>query len=84
KQTPVWVSDLFGIIPAITGKIELVYEGEQEGPYQVALNLLDKAIRTQFVVYFPNPDSLKKKRNTGKKSAEENAPENPYKSIIRW
>ncbi|MFW1582059.1 hypothetical protein ACEV7R_23815, partial [Vibrio parahaemolyticus] len=25
-----------------------------------------------------------KKRNTGKKSAEENAPENPYKSIIRW
>ncbi|MEN9599206.1 MAG: hypothetical protein RL596_1517, partial [Bacteroidota bacterium] len=34
--------------------------------------------------YFPNPDSLKKKRNTGKKSVEENAPENPYKSIIRW
>lgn len=84
KQTPVWISDLFGIIPAITGKIELVYEGEQEGPYQVAVNLLDKAIRTQFVVYFPNPDSLKKKRNTGKKSVEENAPENPYKSIIRW
>jgi magnesium chelatase subunit I len=84
KQTPIWVSDLFGIIPAITGKIELVYEGEQEGPYQVAVNLLDKAIRSQFVVYFPNPDSLKKKRNTGKKSAEENTPENPYKSIIRW
>jgi magnesium chelatase subunit I len=83
-QTPVWVGDLFGIIPAITGKIELVYEGEQEGPYQVAVNLLDKAIRTQFVVYFPNPDSLKKERNTGKKSVEEKATENPYKSIIRW
>ncbi len=36
KHTQVWISDLQGIIPAITGKIELVYEGEQEGPYQVA------------------------------------------------
>ncbi len=48
-QTQVWVNDLAGIIPSITGKIELVYEGEQEGPYQVAVNLLDKSIRTQFV-----------------------------------
>ena len=40
KQTQVWISDLVGIIPSITGKIELVYEGEQEGPYQVAMNLL--------------------------------------------
>ena len=60
KQTQIWISDLIGIIPSITGKIELVYEGEQEGPYQVAMNLLDKAIRSQFVQYFPNPDSLKK------------------------
>ena len=58
KETQVWISDLVGIIPSITGKIELVYEGEQEGPYQVAYNLLDKAIRTQFVKYFPNPETL--------------------------
>lgn len=83
-KTQVWISDLSGIIPAITGKIELVYEGEQEGPYQVAVNLLDKSIRTQFVAYFPNPDQLKKRRGTGKKSMEEKEPENPYKSIIRW
>ena len=38
KETQVWISDLVGIIPSITGKIELVYEGEQEGPYQVAMN----------------------------------------------
>lgn len=84
KQTQIWISDLSGIIPAITGKIELVYEGEQEGPYQVALNLVDKAIRSQFVQYFPNPDQIKKKRTSGKKSVEEKEPENPYKSIIRW
>ena len=61
KHTYVWISDLMGIIPSITGKIELVYEGEQEGPYEVALNLLNKSIRTQFIEYFPNPELLKKK-----------------------
>ena len=83
-KTQVWISDLQGIIPAITGKIELVYEGEQEGPYQVAVQLLDKSIRSQFVQYFPNPDQVKKKRATGKKSTDEKEVENPYKSIIRW
>lgn len=83
-KTQVWISDLQGIIPAITGKIELVYEGEQEGPYQVAVQLLDKSIRSQFVQYFPNPEQVKKKRPTGKKSADEKEVENPYKSIIRW
>src|SRR6478609_4648572 len=70
KQTQVWVSDLIGIIPSITGKIELVYEGEQEGPYQVAMNLLDKSIRSQFIQYFPNPEAAKKKKNTGKPSVQ--------------
>ena len=84
KKTQVWISDLSGIIPSITGKIELVYEGEQEGPYEVALNLLNKSIRTQFVQYFPNPELAKTKRNTGKKSAEQKTPENPYKAITAW
>jgi len=79
KETQVWVSDLTGIIPSITGKIELVYEGEQEGPYQVAYNLLEKAIRTQFVKYFPNPETYKKKRNK-----ESGVEENPYKAITHW
>jgi magnesium chelatase subunit I len=84
EKTQVWISDLSGIIPAITGKIELVYEGEQEGPYQVAVNLVDKSIRTQFAQYFPNPEQAKKRRATGKKSADEKEPENPYKAITRW
>jgi magnesium chelatase subunit I len=78
KETHVWVSDLVGIIPSITGKIELVYEGEQEGPFQVAMNLLDKAIRAQFINYFPNPESMKKKRN------QQQAEENPYRAIQAW
>ncbi|MEJ7610179.1 MAG: magnesium chelatase [Ferruginibacter sp.] len=77
-KTQVWLSDLTGIIPSITGKIELVYEGEQEGPYQVSFNLLEKAIRTQFKQYFPDPDTLKKKKG------KQPAPENPYKAVISW
>jgi magnesium chelatase subunit I len=84
KQTQVWISDLAGIIPSITGKVELVYEGEQEGPYQVAMNLVDKAIRSQFIQYFPNPEQLKKRRNTGKPSQEELKDDNPYRSITQW
>jgi magnesium chelatase subunit I len=84
KQTQVWIGDLAGIIPSITGKVELVYEGEQEGPYQVAMNLVDKAIRSQFVQYFPNPDSMKKRRNTGKPSQQEKEEENPYRPITGW
>lgn len=89
KQTQVWISDLAGIVPSITGKIELVYEGEQEGPYQVAVNLLDKAIRSQFVTYFPNPETLKKRKNSdsyrgAKTSQPEKENESPYKTITRW
>ncbi|NML21768.1 sigma 54-interacting transcriptional regulator [Pseudoflavitalea sp. G-6-1-2] len=78
KQTQVWVSDMVGVIPSITGKIELVYEGEQEGPYQVAMNLLERAIRSQFINYFPNPETLKKKRTQAQQE------ENPYRSIQSW
>ncbi len=84
KQTQIWISDLVGIVPSITGKIELVYEGEQEGPYQVAVNLVDKAIRSQFITYFPNPETLKKRRNTGKAAQGEKENDNPYKAITRW
>ena len=79
KETQVWISDLVGIIPSITGKIELVYEGEQEGPYQVAYNLMEKAIRTQFAAFFPNPETFKKRR-----TKESGVDENPYKTITRW
>ncbi|HEY6975529.1 MAG TPA: sigma 54-interacting transcriptional regulator [Chitinophagaceae bacterium] len=84
NQTQVWISDMAGIIPSITGKIELVYEGEQEGPYQVALNLVDKAVRSIFIQYFPNPETLKKRKTAGRSSIPEKEEDNPYKAITRW
>ncbi len=60
KNSLVRVSDLMSIIPAITGKIEMVYEGEQEGPYNVANQLIGKAIRVEYLEHFPIPEKLGK------------------------
>ena len=73
KNTAIRVSDFIGVVPAITGKVELVYEGEQEGPGIVAQNLIGKAIRTQFVNYFPDPDKFRKQKE-----------KSPYKKISDW
>ncbi|WP_053404307.1 sigma 54-interacting transcriptional regulator [Persicobacter sp. CCB-QB2] len=54
------IADFLKITPAITGKVELVYEGEQEGAAAVAANLMDKAIRIQFEKYFPSPEKARK------------------------
>ena len=72
SQTYIRLSDFVGVIPAITGKVELVYEGEQEGPGIVAHNLVGKAVRTMFTDYFAQPDDKSKDKS-----------ESPYKSIIR-
>ncbi len=73
KNVSIRISDFVGVIPAITGKVELVYEGEQEGPNIVAQNLIGKAIRTQFVNYFPDPDKFRKQKE-----------KSPYKKISDW
>ncbi len=73
NRTFVRLSDFTGVIPAITGKIELVYEGEQEGPAKVANILVGKAIKTLMLYYFPDPEKLKKSKAG-----------NPYSEIINW
>ncbi len=58
--TSIRMSDLLGIIPAITGKVELVYEGEQEGSEEVALILLGSAVKTLFSEFFIEIKKLSK------------------------
>ncbi|WP_426095780.1 AAA family ATPase [Flavobacterium sp. DSR2-3-3] len=72
-KTTLRLSDFMGIIPAITGKVELVYEGEQEGAAAVAQHLLGDAIHTFFPAYFPKIEKLEKE---GVKNA--------YTDIIEW
>ena len=73
EKTAVRLSDFLGIIPAITGKVELVYEGEQEGAANVAYNLIGEAVKTLFIQYFPEIEKLKKQDDVG-----------PYDDIISW
>jgi magnesium chelatase subunit I len=77
KRTYIRVADLVGVIPAVCGKVELVYEGEVEGPVIVAQNLIGKAIRSQFLNYFPDPEKLKK-------VAKDKGNKNPFKPITDW
>lgn len=60
KKTTARITDFWGTVPAITGKVELVYEGEQEGPYQVAMHLMGSALKKFFLAHFPHPEKLKK------------------------
>ncbi|GEN78225.1 AAA family ATPase [Chryseobacterium hagamense] len=73
EATSVRLSDFVGVIPAITGKVELVYEGEQEGAEAVAQMLLDNAVKTLFMTYFPKVEKLEKKNTDG-----------PFSQITDW
>ena len=72
-KTSVRLSDFMGIIPAITGKVELVYEGEQEGAAEVAQHLIGDAIHTFLSAYFPKIEKLEKQ---DEKTA--------YSDLIEW
>ncbi|MFV5695410.1 AAA family ATPase [Flavobacterium sp. LB3P122] len=72
-KTTLRLSDFMGIIPAITGKVELVYEGEQEGAAAVAQHLLSDAIHTFFPAYFPKIEKLERQDE-----------KTPYTDIIEW
>jgi len=82
KNTMVRISDFIGVIPSITGKIELVYEGEQEGPLNVAHRLMGLAIRSAFTQYFPDPQSFKKSRDRDLQKTKTKI--NPYQPVIDW
>jgi magnesium chelatase subunit I len=71
-QTYLRISDFMGIVPALAGKIELVYEGEQEGAGIVAQSLINKSLRNIFTQYFPNPEKEKKNKI------------NLYKNLLDW
>lgn len=73
QTTRVRLGDFMGIVPAITGKVELLYEGEQEGANAVAMQLFENAVKSLFLTLFPKIEKLQK----------EGEPQ-PYDDIIRW
>ena len=70
-KTSIRLSDFLGVIPSITGKVELVYEGEQEGAAKVAIELIELAVQHVFLCYFPRISKLEKQ-----------GVESPYQELI--
>ena len=70
------ITDFQALPAAITGKIELVYEGEQEGITNVARILIGQAIKRIFENYFPVlKETVKNKKNKANPDLDE---------IISW
>jgi magnesium chelatase subunit I len=70
SSTTLRITDFWGMIPSMTGKMELLYEGEQEGPYQVALHLISETLKKMFLASYPDPTQSKNKAK--------------YKDILKW
>ncbi|MEM6795621.1 MAG: magnesium chelatase, partial [Acidobacteriota bacterium] len=68
--------DLHMLLPAVTGKVEMVYEGEQQGAEMVARKIIGEAVKAIFQERFPKID-----RATGSGSEDDDG---PYSEIVSW
>lgn len=69
------ISDLANVVPAITGKIELVYEGELEGTTAVARQITARAIKSVFTREFPEAKLLE---------ADKDRDDTTFQAVIDW
>ncbi len=68
--------DLQMLLPAITGKVEMVYEGEQQGAEVVARRLVGQAVKKVFDARFPEVG-----KELGSGGDDDSG---PYAKIVRW
>lgn len=88
------LTDLHTALTAMTGKMELVYEGEQEGPVLVARKIIGQAVKRTFRRYLPDPDVRSSGRDEQHREGEVEAAEGTgpeqddtdsvYQPIVGW
>jgi len=85
------ISDLHAAVTAVTGKIELVYEGEQQGAQIVARKIIGEAVKEAFRRRFPDPSPPRKKKKRQEQEDEDELPvrpeptaPSPYQPILSW
>jgi magnesium chelatase subunit I len=77
------IADLQALVPAVSGKIELVYEGEQQGPDAVARHVIGQAVKSTFHRFFPRTTrEPKRKRGAEPEGAESQT--NAYDRVTAW
>ena len=70
------LADLHMVLPALTGKVEMVYEGEQEGPEVVARRLVGEAAKRVAAERLP---AIEKAAGSGGEDDR-----GPYAEMLRW
>ena len=70
--------DLQMLLPAITGKVEMVYEGEQQGAEVVARRLLGQAVKKVFDGRFPEVG-----KEVGSGGEDDKRPLRPHGPLVR-
>ena len=73
--------DVLATLPAITGKVEMVFEGEQQGAEIVATRLVGEAVKALFDSRFPpveGPKGKAEKVRARRGEEEESGPRGPY------
>jgi magnesium chelatase subunit I len=83
------ICDLYAAVPAIAGKIELVYEGEREGVVAVARRILGQAVQAAFKRSFPDAYASKPVKQKGVKGGPVGSKDAPlddtaYKPVLDW
>ena len=73
SNTVLRMTDFNAVISAINGKIELVYEGEQEGATEISRLLILESVKTFFINYFPKIKKLNKSEEL-----------DPYSEVLDW
>ena len=73
EKTSIRMSDFLGVIAAINGKVELLYEGEQQGAEQISFHLINQAVKSLFKNYFPEIKKLERADEKG-----------PFDDLLGW
>jgi magnesium chelatase subunit I len=79
-RTTARLCDLSQAVSAVSGKVELVYEGEQEGPQNVARHLIGRAVKSLFSRRMPDAYHTGRKGQT----PEEGATTPEYREVVEW
>ena len=80
------VCDLQQAVSAVSGKVELVLEGEQEGTLNVARALLGRGVKALFSQRFPDAYKPKRGRRAQASAAvgEEPMAASEYRPVLEW
>ncbi len=80
------ICDLQQAVSAVSGKVELVLEGEQEGALNVARALLGRGVKSLFGQRFPDAYKPRRGRRTAAESAgtEAEVTSSEYRPVLEW